>query len=297
MCPTTSLWQTTVREIVLRLMGEVGAKAVYIDQIAAAAPALCMDPTHGHTLGGGSWWTERGYWPLLKALRERMPNDRMVTTECAAEPYTSSVDGYLTWDWQAQGMVPMLPAIYGGAVQYFGRNYAAGAGTRDLALCMKMGQQLVFGEQIGWLDPRISSDPVAGAFLRLVVRTRSRYVAYWSRGEMARPPRLMGELPAVRADWAWFGETWVSTPAVLTGAWTLPRERRLLLLFVNVSDREVRSVLAWNARSYGITAAKLTFAVLRDPDAPLGAAESMPVRTQRVVALPPRSLQAWEVRW
>lgn len=26
---------------------------VYIDQIAAAGPAPCWDPTHNHTLGGG----------------------------------------------------------------------------------------------------------------------------------------------------------------------------------------------------------------------------------------------------
>lgn len=297
MCPVTPLWQRTVRETVLRLMTEVGTKGVYIDQIAAAAPALCMDASHRHALGGGSWWTEQGYWPLLRALRERMPDDRMITTECAAEPYANCIDAYLTWDWQAQGMVPALPAIYGGAVQYFGRNYSAGAGTRDLALCMKMGQQLVFGEQIGWLDPRIAAETIAGTFLKLVVRTRSRHVAYWSRGEMARPPRLAGDVPAVRADWAWYGETWVSTPAVMTGAWKLAAERRLLLLFVNVGNGAVRTAFDWDARTYGVAAAKLRLTVMRDPDAAAGRVESLPVRTRRVLALPARSLQVWEVRW
>ena len=65
MCPATQLWQNRVRDIVLRLMNECGVKGVYIDQIAAAAPTLCCDATHGHPLGGGHWWTE-GYWKLLE---------------------------------------------------------------------------------------------------------------------------------------------------------------------------------------------------------------------------------------
>lgn len=297
MCPTTPLWQSTVRDLVLRIMNEVGTKGVYIDQIAAAAPVLCMDATHGHPLGGGAWWTTAGYWPLLKAIRSQMPGDRMFTTECAAEPYTAMLDGYLTWDWQADGMVPALPAIYGGAVQYFGRNYAAGASTRDLALCMKMGQQLVFGEQIGWLDPRIAQEKVAGEFLRNVVRTRHRFVKYYASGEMARPPKLPSDIPSVRADWAWYGETWVTTPAVLTGAWRLPDERRLLLIFANVSDQPVRAAYQWDARGYGISAAKLTCVVGRDPDASPEPPGALPPRTRRILHLPRRSIETWEIRW
>ncbi|MBU6401119.1 MAG: hypothetical protein KGS61_12430, partial [Verrucomicrobia bacterium] len=60
MCPATPLWQDTVRGIVLRLLHDVGTSGVYIDQVAAAPPKLCMDPRHGHPLGGGSWWNQ-GY--------------------------------------------------------------------------------------------------------------------------------------------------------------------------------------------------------------------------------------------
>ncbi len=61
MCPATALWQNQVRDIVLRLFNDCGVSGVYIDQIAAAAPRLCFDASHGHDLGGGHWWTE-GYW-------------------------------------------------------------------------------------------------------------------------------------------------------------------------------------------------------------------------------------------
>jgi len=297
MCPTTDLWQTTVRSIVLRLMDEVGTKAVYIDQIAAAPPVLCMDRSHGHPLGGGFWWTVNGYWPLLRAIRAAMPPDRMITSECAAESYAAMLDGFLSWEWQYDGMVPAVPAVYGGAVQYLGRNYGAGESTRDLALCMKMGQQLVYGEQIGWLDPHIALEPVAGKFLRLVVRTRHRFADYFAGGEMARPPKLRSDIPAVRADWAWYGEWWVTTPAVLTGAWKLPRERRLLLFFVNVSDKEVRTSFAWDGGVYGLPSTKLTCMKVHDPDGDTSRFLSLKVREQVPLTLPPRSLEAWEIRW
>ncbi len=297
MCPTTRLWQETMGAIVARLFDEIGVRAVYIDQIAAEPPVLCMDPGHGHTLGGGSWWTAGGYWPMLRCMRTAMPADRAITTECAAEPYTAFVDGFLSWEWQYQGMVPALQAVYAGSVQYFGRNYAAGASTRDLALCMKMGQQLVFGEQIGWLDPAISKEPVAGAFLRLVVRTRQRFVRNFSSGDMARPPQVFGDIPSVRGDWAWAGrETWITLPAILTGAWMLPRERRLLMLYVNVSDVPVRFEQSLDLTGYGVPARRARVTVLRDPDGEPQAVQLGP-DGKRSVELPGRSLEVVEVTW
>jgi len=297
MCPTSKLWQQTVGSIVHRLMTEVGTKAVYIDQIAAAPPVLCMDPAHGHPLGGGSWWTVDGYWPLLRGIREQMPRDRMITSECAAEAYAFVLDGLLSWDWQADGMVPALPAVYGGAIQYFGRNYSAGATTRDLALCAKMGQQLVFGEQIGWLDPRISQEPVAGAFLRLIVRTRHRFVEYFAAGEMMRPPRLEGNVPTVRSDWAWYGETWVTTPAVQTGAWKLPGEKRLILIFVNTSDQRVKTAARWHPPTYGVPQKGVRCWLTKHPATEAVAVEAPPSGSRITLDLPARSLEVWEFRW
>ena len=76
-------------------------------------------------------------------------------------------------------------------------------------------------------------------FFRQMVRLRAAFNRYFSAGEMARPPRLLGPIPTVRADWQWSGEWWVTTDAVLTGAWDLPKDKRMVLLFVNVSDETV----------------------------------------------------------
>ena len=293
MCPTTRLWQDRVRGIVRRLQRDEGTRGVYIDQVAAAAPTLCMDLTHGHPLGGGHWWTE-GYWDLLQGIRREMPRDRMLTTECNGEPFIRWFDGYLTWHWQHDGQVPAFPAVYGGTIQMFGRAYRGGA-TRDLALRMKAGQQLAFGEQIGWFDPAQASEPQNLEFLRKAILTRWNFRRYFHAGEMARPPKLSGEMPAVKADWQWSGEWWVTTDAVLTGAWQLPKEHTLVLLFANVSDNAVTAELPFDGRAYDLTATSLHVDVLREKE---GVAEqfTVPNRFQRVITFPARSLFAWEIR-
>ncbi|MEK7684722.1 MAG: DUF6259 domain-containing protein [Verrucomicrobiota bacterium] len=294
MCPTTPLWQQTVRDTVLRLLKEVGTSAVYIDQVAAAAPTLCMDKTHGHPLGGGHWWNE-GYWQMLDAIRREMPRDAMLTTECNGEPFVRWFDGYLTWHWQYDGQVPAFPAIYSGALQMFGRAYRGGA-TKDLALRMKAGQQLVFGEQLGWLDPGVVKEKENAEFFRHIVQLRASFNRYFAAGEMARPPRLKGDLPKVKADWQWSGEWWVTTDALQTGAWRLPKEKRMALLFVNVSDAPVTATLDCDAAQYGIHSKKLRGMITRtgenQPEA-----QALPSRFERQITFPARQSQAWELRW
>lgn len=292
MCPATPLWQETVADIVLRLLRDHGTRSVYIDQVAAAAPTLCLDPQHGHPLGGGHWWNE-GYWQMLENIRRQMPREAMLTTECNGEPFIRWFDGYLTWHWQFDGQVPAFPAIYGGAIQMFGRAYRGGS-TKDLALRMKAAQQLVFGEQLGWLDPGIVREPDNAAFFRQMAQLRSRLHRYFYAGEMVRPPTLAGDIPRVRADWQWSGEWWVSTDAVLTGAWALPRERRLVAIFVNVSDAPVRTTVTLDPAPFGKRTVK--------PERKIFLAEGLE-RFEAIAGLAttaefaPRQGEAWEFRW
>ena len=292
MCPATHLWQDKVKEIVLRLEQDVGVNGVYIDQIAAASPALCMDPTHGHPLGGGHWWNE-AYWEMLEAIGKEKPVNAMLTTECNAEPFVRWMDGYLTWHWQYDGQVPVFPAVYGGTVQMFGRAYRGGE-TKDLALRMKAGQQLVFGEQIGWLNPDVANEEGNAEFFRRMVLLRWHLRRYFYAGEMARPPKLIGPIPSVRADWQWSGEWWVTTDAVLTGAWRLPGEGKLALLFVNVSDETVTADFKFDGQAYGLASSKLRLGVIRGGEDAKKAGET-PLRFERTITFEPRDAFAWEL--
>lgn len=293
MCPTTPLWQQTVKDIVLRIQNEEGTKAVYIDQIAAASPVLCMDTQHGHPLGGGCWWNE-GYWKLLEGLRSEMQKDRMITTECNGEPFIAWMDGYLTWHWQNDGQVPAFPAVYGGAVQMFGRAYGGGD-TRELALRMKAGQQLVFGEQIGWLDPSLVKEADTTGFFKKAVQLRHYLRRYFYAGEMARPPKFTAEVPKVKADWQWSGEWWVTTDAILTGAWRIPAEGKTVLIFANVSAEPVNASLKLNGSELGIPATGQQAVVLRDPKLP-GEPVTLPATGEYPMTFSPCEVLAIEFR-
>jgi len=250
MCPATEFWQKKIYDICMRLFNEYKVNSVYIDQISAMSPKLCMDKKHGHPLGGGHWWVE-GYWKMLQSIRDEMPEGAMLTSECNAEPYAKWLDGYLSWTWQYNGQVPAFPAVYASAIQNFGRAYRGGT-TADLALKMKAGQQLVFGEQIGWIDPDVIDNKENGEFLKQVVKLRWHLRRYFYAGEMLRPPKLIGYIPEVKADWQWIGEWWVTTPSVLTGAWKLPQDNKLVLIFVNVSDKPISAKLDVNFNEYNI---------------------------------------------
>ena len=219
MCPTTKIWQSKVQEIVMRLVSEYGVDGVYIDQVAAAWTALCYDKSHGHTLGGGDYWTAGGYWPLLTELRRQMKVaglEKFLTTECNAEPYINCFDGYLTWHFQYPNQIPMFASIYAGRIQPFSRSYSGD----ETAQCMKAGQQLVFGEQLGWCDPHVVNDrPTFVALLRDCARIRYAERDCLAYGDMARPPVLKGDMPTITADWEWGGKMIVTTDALLAGAW------------------------------------------------------------------------------
>ncbi len=291
MCPATDTWQNEVNSIVARLFQEYQVDGVYIDQIAAAAPVTCMDSTHGHPLGGGHWWNE-GYWQMLEQMRSSMPPDRMLTTECNGEPFVKWFDGYLTWHWQYDGQVPAFPAVYGGAIQMFGRAYRGGA-TADLALRMKSAQQLVYGEQIGWISPAVVNQPDSAAFLRQVVRLRWQLRRYFFAGEMLRPPVLQGVTARVRADWQWQDPWWVETDGVLTGCWQLPREGTTVAIFANVTDQPQKGKWSFDAPAAGITAPHVQ--VTRVTADGADDATTGPASFQREMEIPPRTVWAWEI--
>jgi len=295
MCPTTPLWRETVTSIVLRLMGECGVDGVYIDQVAAAAPRLCFDRAHGHPLAGGHWWTTQGYWPLLEALQAEMArrhDDRMITTECNAEPYIHLFDACLTWHWQHDGQAPVFPAIYGGVVQMFGRAYRGGP-TKELADRMKAGQSLVFGEQIGWMGPDIIRHPVNGPFMRRMARLRHVLREFLAEGRMMRPPRLEGAIPDVTADWQWSGQWPVTLRAIQSGAWRA-RDGRLALIFVNVTSDTQACELVFDGKDYGMPARDLV--LLPRMETNIGAAESVPNAFRRPIRLPPCEATVLEIR-
>jgi hypothetical protein len=113
-------------------------------------------------------------------------------------------------------------------------------------------------------------------------------------GEMARPPKLQGTIPTVRADWQWDNPGWVTTDAVMSGAWTLPNEHRCIFLFTNVSDQAVTAKLLLDAAAYGILGKQVQVTTVTAT----GPCESLraPAAIQRDLTFSARSAFALEVR-
>ena len=232
MCPTTKLWRDTVVGIVTRLCGpEYNVDGVYIDQVAAAAPALCHDAEHGHPLVGGSWWTREGYWPMLERLQAELHEispDKMITTECTAEPYAHVFDAYLSWNFWYGDQAPVIAALYGGRLQLFGRTSEAD----EQAVRVKTGQALVWGEQLGWYPPNIADHALNGPFLRRCARVKYLLRDFLNQGRMEHPPMLRGNIPDVTGKWRGGEATY---PAIQAGAWSA-RDGRLAVVFANTLD-------------------------------------------------------------
>ena len=291
MCPATQLWQSKMLEICVRLFEEYKVNGVYLDQVAAMSPIECMDPTHGHELGGGHWWN-LGYWKMHDTIRAVMPNDVMLTTECNSEPFIRWFDGYLTWHWQRPGMVPAFVAIYGPSIQVFGRQYAGGP-QKDLAFRMRCAQQLVWGEQIGWMDAQWVDDEESMAYLHHMVHTRWQLRRFFSAGEMLRPPGFDSKIPQVTADWQWYGEMHVTNDAVLAGAWQLPGENKAALVFANVTDEPVSADFTFDGRTLGLEGDEVTLTRISGEErAP---PDTAPITFTRRLEFPARTAWAWEI--
>ena len=242
MCPSTQLWKDKVKEVVNRLAADpakngFGVNAVYLDQVAANIPTPCYDRNHDHPLGGGSWWVS-SYNDMLARIRTDLPSDVAITSECNAEAYAANLDGYLTWHFQGNGLVPAFAAVYGGAVQLFGRGYSGD--SSNLAYKMKMAQSFVFGEQLGWLNPSILNVSELFSFFRDLVHLRYQFREYFYKGEMCRVPRLEGDNPVNKVQWSF---SWrlhdVENPSVLSGSWRIPSEGRQIYMFSNYSNEPV----------------------------------------------------------
>ena len=104
---------------------------VYIDQIAAADPKSCYDPTHNHSIGGGNHW-QVGNNKMLATAQKKMGNNHIIMTEGQQEFYLGNADIFLTlgnfdkFPHFAQAManeseqVPAHQVIYGGYNLYAG---------------------------------------------------------------------------------------------------------------------------------------------------------------------------------
>ena len=190
-CPHTSYWQDTIGGIATSLVADYGTSGVYIDQVAAAGPRGCWDPTHQHTLGGGSYWVD-GYRTLLDKARAGVGSNSVLLTESNAEPFMDGINVFLTLvgfgsaDFAgASRIVPVFPSIYGGYYVAMGAEFFQEdlTGPTPDVFSAKIAKQFLFGAQMGWfsLGGRSNQVPYMGIYEQLLSPTYDPEIALLQR--------------------------------------------------------------------------------------------------------------------
>ncbi|MCB9782320.1 MAG: hypothetical protein H6751_05090 [Candidatus Omnitrophica bacterium] len=203
MCPTQPFWQNKVAEIIHRLVEECGVNAIYLDQIASAAPRTCFDPNHGHPLGSGRWWVD-GYREMLTPIKQSITSEGGqvgLTTENDAEPYMDNVDGHLIWTSRSDQEIPINTAVYSGYTLYFASNRAFGFG--GISYCLCQARDFVWGTQLGWdgaglLEPEHREEL---EFLGRLARLRAKALDYLVYGELLALLEPTNDVPSLSGTW------------------------------------------------------------------------------------------------
>ena len=235
MCPATNFWQNKLADISKRLVNEINIAGLYFDQVAAAPSAACTSRTHGHLPGGGRWWRD-SYGQLMAKVRKNIPEDIFTVSEMNCDAYIDQFDGYLTWQWFENGLVPAYPVIYGNKVVLIGCSYDLQQ-NNEVTYNTKIGQQLVFGTQLGWFI-NVKALSACKLFLKRAVDARKAIAKYMQQGQMLRPPIVTGDIPNIKANWDyWNQKISVTMPAIRTAIWDYQGKKMMML--VNVSKKKL----------------------------------------------------------
>lgn len=234
MCPSSALWQEKVKEIVEKLLCDIGFDGVYMDQIAAAKPQLCADRGHNHLPGGGTWWCE-SYYNLIEHV-SRLRSPAVLATECTGEMFMKHIQAYLSWLWIKNQQVPAFPVLYSDKVITFGISYHSIKDRDRDGMCIFYAQSLLYGEQMGWFSPAVYRALPEQDFFKKLVRIRAELRPFFC-GTMLRPPKLTDDAPRLRCEkcmQAYFNT--VEYPAVQGALWLEKESGRKLLLLINAQN-------------------------------------------------------------
>ncbi len=249
MCPTTGVWKNEVGYVVRKLFEDYGIDAIYLDVISAISNT-CMDKTHNHLPGGGSYWSE-AYVELIESLKLGVPEDGVLISESNGEVYTGALDGFLTWGWYRPNLVPAFPRIYGGKTVFLGRN--TNSYKRSDAPYMKyhFAQSLLYGQQLGWIYPDVVDEPEIFPYLKKLAGIRWKYRKLFANAEMLRPPEVRGNIGYFTTLTGMERPDLTHAPEVAAGAWRTP-EGNGLLMAVNTGLGSCDCTLEIRRAEYGI---------------------------------------------
>jgi hypothetical protein len=278
MCPTQTTWRDTLTDASNQLTSRIGTAGVYIDQVCAASPVECMDATHNHALGGGSWW-RAGYNSMFENIHDTIPLNRFITVEGGCDFLADEVDGFMVQGWTTNGLVPAFPVVYSGRIQLFG-NQTGTSHYGDQQFYGKLAQGFSFGIQTGrqsiWITSNLANASeeklMAAGFVKRLGKMRHRLKDFISFGTMKRSLPLSGSIPELTYTVKDFGNSvLVTLPAITSSLWQ--NEDGMVAVFTNATmptppntqGEEISFSFSFDSSNYGINE-PISIRVITDTD-------------------------------
>lgn len=299
MCMGTSFWRDKYAGLAEEAVLDLGISAIYMDQ--ACLSLACYDPTHGHPIGGGTYWVN-GFRMLQADIRERCA-DVVLAGEGCGEAWLPYLDLMLSLQvsmeryahpgvWEP---IPFFHAVYHGYGIFFG-NYssltmppydelwpAEFAPAEPLKLLdTKFSQQFrleqarafVWGQQptiANFLPAHFEERPAEIAYLMQLAKLRMRGLNYLLHGTMLRPPVL--QIPDEEIDVSrlsiYAGQKDAlkqyrqSFPRVMASAW-LAQDHDVAVVLANVSKEPQAVSLDLPADAYPLPTSATLFRIDAD---------------------------------
>jgi hypothetical protein len=249
MCPCCEPWQRVVRHFTGRILDELGAGSLFLDQIGAAPGVPCFDPSHNHPTGGGAWWAE-GYGRLLDPIRRAAnAHGAFVTVEGSNEYCLGMVDGYMQVTERKPEDVPFWNAVYSGYTTYFGS--PQNPDDDPVSFRALQTRELFWGNALGWFLPEILDRPDKCEILRRLCAFRQANLDALAYGTLLDELRPVEPLPPVQCAWhgrrpnfGLFDKGFALPPALacempsVIGNWWRTAGGETVLLAANLADEE-----------------------------------------------------------
>jgi hypothetical protein len=232
MCMGTEFWRNTYAGLATEAIRDLGVAGIYMDQ--ACSSLACYDATHGHPLGGGTYWME-GFKALEGDIRQRCADVKTVglAGEGCGEAWLPHLDMMLSLQvslerYAAPGMwepLPLFNAVYHDCSTQYG-NYSSltrppyddlwpeeFAPKEPLALLdrkfaaqfrMEQARSFVWGQQptlANFRENQLDERAEEIDYLIRIARLRQAALKYLRDGIFLKPPRIdapMAEIPISR---------------------------------------------------------------------------------------------------
>ncbi len=229
-CPGFTPWHDIIGDIAKEMEDTLDIDGIYFDEVSAHYAHPCRSIEHGHLPCGGSHWSDN-YNIMMSKIRKNKPKDNYYFSESNCEGFMTGFDGMLTWLWQAGDLVPAFPRVYSGCVQMIGRFTDGLNRENDDFFRFHIAQELIFGQQLGWIHPNVVYNNERLEFLKKAVDIRYKYSNLFNSGKLLRPPVITTDvLPLESAG--------IVMNQIQGGLWQTADSDKKVLFVINVSKNE-----------------------------------------------------------